>query len=582
MTGAVEPFLPDRRTGDPVEVLDRFYGAALARTSAGISPVSLYHAHADWLAHLASSPGTIAALTGRAGAGATRLAAYAACSLLAQANAQEPECLLPAGSDRRFSHDAWRVFPFDVWSQGFLQAQEWWREAAIRPRGVEPRHARVVDFVARQLLDMLSPSNFFVSNPEILERTFAEGGANLARGARNAFEDWQRELFALPPAGTESYRPGDTVAATPGRVVYRNHLIELLRYEPTTASVRPEPILIVPAWIMKYYILDLSPANSLVRYLVDRGFTVFIISWRNPDAGDRDLSFEDYRQQGPLAAIDAVGEATRERIHLAGYCLGGTLSAIQAAHMAATGDERLASLTLLAAQTDFSEPGEIGLFVDEGEVDALEDLMWAQGFLHERQMAGAFQMLRSQDLIWSRLVRHTMLGERRPPNDLMAWNADATRLPYRMHSDYLRSLYLRNDLAEGRYAVAGTTLALSDIRVPIFAVGTERDHVSPWRSVYKVHLLTDTEVTFCLTNGGHNAGIVSEPGHEGRHYRSTTRGAQDRYVDPDRWLQTAPPVEGSWWPVLADWLERRSGRPAEPPPWKRSLGRAPGRYVHMN
>jgi polyhydroxyalkanoate synthase len=311
---------------------------------------------------------------------------------------------------------------------------------------------------------------------------------------------------------------------------------------------------------MKYYILDLSPQNSLVKYLVEQGFTVFMVSWRNPGPDDRDLSLDDYRTLGAMAAIDVIGTVVPDqKVHAVGYCLGGTLLSIAAAAMARDRDDRLRSITLLAAQADFTEAGELMLFISESQLAFLEDMMWEQGFLDAKQMAGAFQMLRSNDLIWSRMVHEYLLGERPPMIDLMAWNADSTRMPYRMHSEYLRELFLNNDLAEGRFKVTDRPVALSDIRVPIFAVGTVRDHVAPWRSTYKIHLLTDTEVTYLLTTGGHNAGIVSEPGREHRSYQVMSRHADGHYIDPDSYLKEAPRKPGSWWPEWVTWLAERSG-----------------------
>jgi polyhydroxyalkanoate synthase len=400
----------------------------------------------------------------------------------------------------------------------------------------------------------------------VLNATFREGGRNLLRGYQNFIEDWERMAGGRPPVGAEDFQPGRDVAVTPGKVVYRNRLMELIQYAPTTKTVRPEPILIVPAWIMKYYILDLSPDNSLIKYLVGQGFTVFTISWKNPDPEARDLGLDDYRRLGILAALEAIEAIVPERkVHGVGYCLGGTLLAITAAGLARNGTSPFETLSFLAAQIDFTEPGELQLFINESQLRFLEDMMWEQGFLDAKQMSGAFQLLRSNDLIWSRMMREYLLGERTPMNDMMAWNADTTRMPYRMHSEYLRKLYLNNDLAEGRYEVDGRPITIADIRQPVFTVGTVKDHVAPWRSVYKWNQLSDTSVTFLLTDGGHNAGIISEPGHPRRSYQMATRAEGDLHVDPDTWASQTPKQDGSWWPAWINWLEEHSGEPVLPP-----------------
>ena len=568
------------------EIIDRAAHAALARFTAGLSPMALSGAYLDWAAHLAFAPGKQVELAQKAARKATRLAAYA-MRAGADAPGADP-AIEPLPQDKRFAAQAWQAWPYNLAYQAFLLNQQWWHNATTGVRGVSARHEEMVRFAARQALDVFSPSNFALTNPVVAERARATAGANFVQGAMNFVEDLERAGSARKPPGCERFVPGRDVAITPGKVVMRNRLVELIQYEPATPTVRAEPILIVPAWIMKYYILDLSPGNSLVKHLVSRGHTVFMISWKNPDPGDRDLSMDDYRTLGVMAALDAIAAIVpRARVHAMGYCIGGTLLAIAAAAMARDGDARLATVTLLAAQTDFTEAGELMLFVDESQLAFLEDTMWEQGFLDTRQMAGAFQLLRSNDLVWSRMVSEYLMGDRAPMTDLAAWNADGTRMPYRMHSEYLRHLFLENDLAEGRFtAPAGKPVALGDIRAPLFVVATERDHVAPWRSVYKIHALGDTEVTFVLASGGHNVGIVAGPGNKEASYRVRTHGANERHLDPDAWIAAARETRGSWWGEWTGWLARHSGKARRPPPMGAPakgyapLDAAPGRYVH--
>ena len=566
------------------ERIDTLFRAALARRSASLSPAAAFLAASDWALHLAASPGKCMDLVQLAMRQGEDMASYARQRMGAGRDSAKRNGVQPPAQDRRFAAPEWQQWPFNYLHQSFLLTQNWWDAATHDVKGVDRHHENMVAFAARQWLDIFSPGNQLATNPVVLQRTLQQGGANLLRGALNAVDDMQRQVAGRPPAGAEDFVVGRDVGVTPGKVVLQNHLMELIQYQPTTETVHPEPILIVPAWIMKYYILDLSPHNSLIRYLVDQGHTVFCISWKNPGMEDRDLGMDDYLQHGFHAALDAVGAIVPKRkVHATGYCLGGTLLSIAAAAMARDGDERLASMTLFAAQTDFSEPGELALFIDESQLSLLEAQMDQTGYLKAGQMAGAFQMLRSYDLLWSRMVNEYLLGERSPMNDLMAWNADATRMPARMHSQYLRRLFLDNDLSGGRYPVGGKPVSLSNLTLPIFMVGTLTDHVAPWRSVHKLHHLSTAEITFALTSGGHNAGIVNPPGNPRRHYQIRTRPAGGTYMAPDDWLATAPHVEGSWWPAWRDWLLARSGKPVAPPHMGargyKPLADAPGQYV---
>ena len=564
------------------ETLNRISRAITARFTQGISPHAEFNAWFDWLSHLSRAPGRQLELVALAQIYAARLGS------LALHDGAPALPFAPQPGDRRFADPAWTKAPYRFFQQAFLAQESWWREATKVVRGMQAKDAERAGFMARQMLDAVSPSNIPWLNPVVVERTAAENGANLVKGWENLVEDVQRALTLSPPPPPPGFQIGKDIAVTPGKVVYRNELIELIQYAPATPDVAAEPILIVPAWIMKYYVLDLLPEHSLVRFLTECGFTVFMISWRNPTEKDRDLTFGHYRGEGVMAALEAINTIVPGRkVHACGYCIGGTLLSIAAATMAREGDDRLATVTLLAAQTDFSEAGDLMLFVDESQIAFLEDMMWDQGVLDTKQMAAAFQLLRSNDLIWSRMMRQYMLGERDRETDLTVWNADQTRMPYRMHSQYLRALFLENRLTAGRYAVNGRVITLKDLRMPMFVVGTETDHIAPWKSVYKASLFTDTELTFVLTNGGHNAGIVSEPGHPNRHYLCATRKADDQYVDPDTWAARAAHFEGSWWTEWASWLSARSTPGRVPPPPMGAPERdlpplcaAPGTYVY--
>ena len=568
--------------------MDDFYHAQLAKLALGLSPLALTLAFADWALHFGNSPGQQMLLTK---AMMDELKSFP----LGEAGEKVSE------TDARFSSAAWENPPFGWLKTGF-QAQERLLRKALAVDGVSQHHQQMLDIFSRQWIDALSPSNWPLTNPDVWLQTIKTRGQNWVKGFQHYLEDMSDTLGAKT-GGEKVLKPlvfgvGTDVATTPGRVVYRNDLIELIQYAPLTDKVQAEPLLIVPSCIMKYYILDLSPQNSFVRYLVSKGHTVFMISWRNPDSKDRNLGFEDYIKTGVLDAMRAIREtAGFEKVHALGYCLGGTFLAIAAAAIGhhkrdanTTGQgyaydvlPELASMTLLAAQVEFSEPGALGIFIDEDQLQTLREEMEQTGYLSGRQMAATFQFLNSRDLIWSRSTRRYLMGEDDVTLDMMSWNSDTTRLPERMHSEYLTELFLKDALAEGHFRFDGKGIALMDIRIPIFAVGTVRDHVSPWKSVYKIHLLTDTQITFALTAGGHNAGIVSEPGHPHRSYQIGVTPKGHDWKEPEEWQAQSERREGSWWGAFEAWLAERSGAriPATPAIIKNDLGEAPGLYVHQ-
>ena len=576
--------------------LDASVRGQLAKAFSGLSPIALGLAHADWAMHLLTSPGRQAVLAQRA----LELSMQALGNLSRPAGEESP-----VEKDGRFADAGWSQWPYNVFKENYKAADTWWRELAQQDDGMSRHHQHMVSFFTGQTLDALSPSNWLATNPEVLRTAQETQGRSLQDGLQFFLQDLREQLSARPDTAAEELEPleyavGKDVAVTPGKVVFRNDLIELIRYSPSTDKVLPEPVLIVPSCIMKYYILDLSPHNSMVKYLVDKGHTVFMVSWRNPGPEDRDLKMQDYLSSGVLAAMAAARASSgAARLHTMGYCLGGTFLAMAAAAIGRltrrkkgqrTAKEEalipadlpeLASVILLAAQTDFSEPGELGVFIDEAQLATLRESMNQRGYLSGKQMGGSFVYLASRGLLWGRNTRRYLLGEDDASFDLMSWNADTTRLPARMHSEYLNSLFLNNALAAGQYRFAGSTLALMDIQAPMMVVATTRDHVSPWKSVYKVHLQTDTHVTFVLAEGGHNAGIVSEPGRPRRSYQLGSVEDNTGWIDPDEWKAQAPVEQGSWWVAMHDWIAARSGQPvaATPIPAKQALCDAPGTYV---
>ncbi|HET8746768.1 MAG TPA: alpha/beta fold hydrolase [Ramlibacter sp.] len=580
------PAPPNRPVPQRTDPLDLPLKTALVRLNNGISPASVAMAHVDWLTHLSVLPSKQTALAASAW---LKTAAWLNYVVRSSCQPDAPHCVEAPPDDKRFSHAEWQLPPFSTIAQAFLLTQQWWREASTGVRGVSRHHEEVAAFTVRQWLDMLSPSNSPLLNPQVLHETARKCGVNFVHG----FANWWRDAIAVAaggrPRGVEAFRPGEAVALTPGKVVHRNAMVELIQYAPATDKVRKEPVLIVPSWIMKYYILDLTPDDSLVKYLVGQGHTVFIASWRNPGAADREIGLDDYLELGVLDTVAAVQRLCPDTtIHAAGYCLGGTLLAMGAAVLGARKVHALKTVTIIAGQVDFQEPGELGLFMDESQVAFLEDLMAESGYLDGRRMAGAFQLINSKDLVWSKLLHEYLMGAETPMTALRAWNADATRMPARMHSEYLRRLYLENQLADGEYRFRGVPINLRAIRVPMFVLGTERDHVSPWPSVFKVLRLAHAPTRFVLTAGGHNVGVVNPPEGPAANPKASYRWAEhpvdEAPADPQAWYDAAQQERGSWWTCWNEWLHRHgSGNvPARAVPDVRFHGKvvpAPGTFV---
>ena len=562
---------------------DRMFHAWIGHYAGWLSPTAFMLAYFDWMAYLYISPAKCQDLRNNA---LKKIARFILFTSRCYTNKEYEPCIQVRKSDHRFQSELWNKLPFNLYSQLFLLNEQWWDDATSHIDSISKHHQNLINFVTRQILDVFSPSNLPWMNPEVITTSVHQGGLNFINGYNNYLEDIIRNCNGERPAGSEQYQVGVNLATTPGKVIYRNNLIELIQYTPTTSDVYTEPVLIIPACIMKYYILDLSPNNSMVKFLVDHGHTVFMISWKNPTSEDRHLSIDDYIKHGIIDALNAVKKIIPDqKIHATGYCIGGTLLMIAAAYLAKKSDDSLKTLTLFAAQADFKDAGELLLFIDQNQISYLEDIMWEKGYLDGSQMAGAFSMLHSIDLIWSRVIHDYLLGQRQSVSDLMAWDYDTTRMPYKMHTQYLRDLFLNNDFVEGRFNVLSKNINLSDIDVSIFTVSTVKDHVAPWKSVYKIHFFADTEITFILTNAGHNTGIVDEPGSLGRTYQMLTHNKGDTHLAPETWQETAPQFDGSWWPAWEKWLSNHSGDKVKPPPFGNTqkglvvLCDAPGTYV---
>ncbi|MGQ3049091.1 MAG: PHA/PHB synthase family protein [Niveispirillum sp.] len=492
----------------------------------------------------------------------------------------------PAKEDKRFKDSAWDENAlFDYIKQSYLLTARWLQSTVHEVEGMDDKTAKKVDFYTRQFVDAMAPSNFVLTNPEVLRATIESGGENLVKGLENLLGDLERGKGQLAISMTDykKFEVGKNIAATPGQVVYQNELMQLIQYNPTTEQQHKRPLLIVPPWINKFYILDLRPANSLVKWLCDQGHTVFIVSWVNPDEHLATKTWEDYMTAGPLAAIDAIEQATGEReINMVGYCIGGTLTASTLAYMAEKGDDRVKSVLYLVTLTDFTEPGELSVFIDEEQLAALEEKMNSQGYLNGQSMATTFNMLRANDLIWSFVVNNYLLGKDPFPFDLLYWNSDATRMPAAMHSFYLRNMYQRNLLVKPcALSLKGVQIDLGKIKTPTFMLSTREDHITPWKSTYAATQLYGGPVKFVLAASGHIAGVVNPPAaNKYSHFLNTKLPK-----DPEQWLAGAKQVEGSWWPEYAKWVQKYAGPkvPARQPGDGKltPIEPAPGSYVKV-
>ena len=490
----------------------------------------------------------------------------------------------PSSGDRRFKDNAWTENAvFDYIKQSYLLTARWMQATVKQVDGLDDKTSKKIDFYTRQFVDAIAPSNFVLTNPEVLRATIETGGENLVKGLDNLLKDLERGKGRLMIKMTdlEKFKVGVNIAVTPGKVVYQNDLIQLIQYEPATEKVHRRPLLIIPPWINKYYILDLRPENSFIRWSVEQGHTVFVVSWVNPDEKLAQKTFEDYMREGLLAALDAIEQATGEReANVIGYCLGGTLLAATLAYTKVKGDDRIKSATYFVALVDFKEAGELSVFIDEEQLHYLEQRMREHGFLEGSDMATTFNMLRANDLIWSFVVNNYLLGKEPFPFDLLYWNSDSTRMPAAMHSFYLRNMYQENKLVvPGGITLAGVPIDVSTITTPSFLLSTREDHIAPWKSTYAATQLYRGPVKFVLAASGHIAGVVNPPGKSKYGHWENAKNPPT----PDEWLATAKQYPDSWWPAWEKWIAKYAG--GEVPARKPGDGKlkpienAPGSYV---
>ncbi|HWV81459.1 MAG TPA: class I poly(R)-hydroxyalkanoic acid synthase [Hyphomicrobiaceae bacterium] len=491
----------------------------------------------------------------------------------------------PEPGDSRFRDEEWTANPyFDFWKQAYLVTSNWAEKIIDDTEGFDERTRQRAEYYFRQVASALSPTNFPLTNPEVLRETFKSNGENLVRGVANLIHDLEApgELMKISQTDTKAFEVGRNLAVTPGKVVFQNDIFQLIQYTPSTAKVREVPLLIVPPWINKFYILDLTEQKSLIRYIVSQGFTVFVVSWVNPDARLANKTFEDYMREGIHAATDAVQRETGvEKINIVGYCVGGTLLATTLAYDAATGRDNYVSATFFAAQADFTKAGDLLLFIDDAQLKALEEMMAERGYLDGSRMATVFNLLRPRDLIWPYIVNNYMLGKTPFPFDLLYWNQDSTRMPPANHSFYLRQFYKDNKLAKGELKIGGIKLDMSKVKLPVYELAAREDHIAPAKSVFISSRLFGGPVDYVMSGSGHIAGVINPP-IEGRPPKYQFWTNPDRVDDIEEWLEGAKETPGSWWPHWMSWLKKRSGGmvPArEPGATLGVIEDAPGSYV---
>ena len=495
--------------------------------------------------------------------------------------------ITPAADDRRFKDADWQEnLVFDHIKQSYLMTARWMRDTVHDVEGMDDKTAAKVDFHTRQFVDAMAPTNFMMTNPQVLRATTESGGENLLNGLKNLLDDLERGKgkLSIKMTDTDAFEVGGNIATTPGKVVYQNDLMQLIQYSPSTETVYKRPLLIVPPWINKFYILDLREKNSFIKWAVSQGITVFVVSWVNPDADLAKKSFEDYMLEGPIAAIDAIERATGEReINAIGYCIGGTLMSATLAYLTAKGDDRVKSITFFTTMVDFEEPGELGVFIDDEQISALETRMDRDGYLDGSAMATTFNMMRANDLIWSFVVNNYLLGKDPFPFDLLYWNSDSTRMPAAMHGYYLRKMYHENRLIEaGGIELDGVPIDLTTLKIPTFILSTKEDHIAPWASTYRATQIYKGPTRFCLAGSGHIAGVVNPPADPPKYgYYTNAKKAKSA----EKWLDGAAWHDGSWWPEWEKWLSRHGGGkvPARVPgdgalP---AIEDAPGSYVKV-